>query len=247
MTADTRIRSTILAQTSPSTRGGEARIPPMLAQDKEVNVTSNRLQYKGTSATYSGNVMLWQGKTTIKAGTIVIEEKSGNLNASESVATVFFFEEVDPKTGLRKSAESTGTAEAFSYDDAKRLATYTGKAKLEGTQGNLTGDRILLFMKADHNELERTQAFGTNGSVVVKEGARIGKGNHLTYTAADDTYFMTGTPVEVTEEKEGTCTITLGADLTFSRSSDTAQVNGTPIFPHSSKTLKSCPAELKRK
>ncbi|MEX2661896.1 MAG: LptA/OstA family protein [Vicinamibacterales bacterium] len=247
MTADTRVRSTILAQTSPSARGGEARIPPMLAQDKEVNVTSNRLQHKGSSATYSGDAKLWQGKTTIKAGSIVIEEKSGNLTASEAVATVFVFEEVDPKTGSRTSAESTGKADAFSYDDARRLATYTGKAQLQGTQGHLTGDRILLYLKADQNELERTEAFGINGSVVVREGPRIGKGNHLTYIAADDTYLMTGTPVEVVEEKQGTCTITLGAELKFSRSSETAQVRGTPIFPHTIKTLPSCPAELKRK
>jgi lipopolysaccharide transport protein LptA len=248
MRADTRVRSTILAETSPRARGGEARIPSMLAQDQEVNVTSNRLHYKGSSATYSGDVKLWQGTTTtIKAGSIVIEEKSGNLTASEGVATVFLFEEVDPKTGSRKPAESTGRAEAFSYDDAKRLATYTGKAQLQSTQGHLTGERILLFMKADHNELERTEAFGTNGSVVVRDGARIGKGNYLKYTAADDTYFMTGTPVEVVEETQGTCRITLGASLKFSHSSETAQVDGTPIFPHSQKTLTACPPELRRK
>jgi len=246
MTADTEIRSTILAQASPSARG-QARIPTMLAQDKEVNVRSNRLHYKGSSATYSGNVTLWQGKTTIKAGSIVIEEKSGNLTASEAVTTVFLFDEVDRKTGSRKTAESTGQAEAFSYDDAKRVATYTGKAQLQGTQGHLTGDRILLFLKAGQNELERTEAFGTNGSVVVREGARIGKGSYLRYIAADDTYFMSGTPVEVVEETQGTCTITLGAELKFSRSSETAQVRGTEIFAHSRKTLPSCPAELRPK
>jgi lipopolysaccharide transport protein LptA len=246
MTADTRVRSTILAQKSPGTRGAEARIPSMLAQDQEVNVTSNRLQYKNTSATYSGNVTLWQGKTRIKAPTIVIDEKSGNLTASEGVATVFLFDDVDSKTGVRTSTESTGKADTFAYDDAKRLATYTGKAQIQGGLGNLAGDRILLFMKASQNELERTEAFGANGSVVVREGARIANGDHLTYTAVDDTYVMTGILVEVVEEKEGTCTKTQARSVRFSRSSETAQFEGTEIFPHTARTLP-CPPELTRK
>jgi hypothetical protein len=102
-------------------------------------------------------------------------------------------------------------------------------------------------MKPGQNELERTQAFGTNGAVIVREGSRIGKGNQLTYNAADDTYRMSGTPVEVVLEAQGTCTITLGSELQFSRSSETTEVKGTPIFPHSRKTLTACPPELRRK
>ena len=70
--------------------GSEVRIPAMLKQDQPVNVTAQRLDYDGnkSEATYTGNAQLWQGETVIKAPTLVIDSKNGNLDASGSVATV---------------------------------------------------------------------------------------------------------------------------------------------------------------
>ena len=65
----------------------------MLAQDKEVNVTSNRLVYTAAGATYTGDAKLWQDKTTVKGATILIDEKTGNLTASGGATTVFMFDE----------------------------------------------------------------------------------------------------------------------------------------------------------
>ena len=245
MTADTNVRSTIMPQKAGS-KPGEARLPSMLAPDKEANVTSNRLDYTKAGATYSGNVTLWQDKTTIKGATILLEEKTGNLTASGGATTFLVFEEADAKTGTRRLVNSTGKAETFVYNDAKRLATYTGKAQIDGSQGNVTGDRIELFLKPKVNELERAEAFGTNRGVVVREGQRLAKGDHLTYTAVDENYNMTGRPVEVTEEKNGTCSLTVGNRVTFSRASETARVEGDGTFPHTMKTLPACPPELKR-
>lgn len=247
MTADTAVRSTILPQKGKAAAGSAARIPSMLAQEQEVNVTSNRLQYKGTAATYSGDVRLWQDKTTIKGDTILIEEKTGNLTATGGVTTVFFFEDTDRKTAAKRVVESTGKARTFVYNDARRTATYTEAAQIDGPQGNVSGDRIVLFLKPGVNELERAEAFGVKGSVVVIEGPRIAKGDHLVYTAADDNYMMNGTPVEVIEEKKnGTCQSTVGAAATFSRTSDQANFQGTRIFPATGKTLDKCPAGLGR-
>ena len=88
--------------------------------------------------------------------------------------------------------QSTGKGETFVYNDAKRLATYTDKAQVDGTHGNVTGDRIELFLKPGVNELERAIAYGTKGSVVFREGQRFAKGDQLTHTAADDNYMMIG-------------------------------------------------------
>lgn len=245
MTAETSVRSTIMPQKSKGAPT-DAKLPAMLAPGREVNVTSNRLHYQDTGATYSGNVALWQDKTTIKGAEIHIDEKSGNLTASGGATTFFVFDETDRKTGVKRPVDSTGKAETFTYDDAKRLATYTGGAQINGAQGNVSGDRILLFLKPVGNELERAEAFGTDGSVVVREGRRLANGNHLTYTSSDDNYVMIGTPVDVTEEEKGTCSRTLGAKVTFSRTSETASVEGNGIFPHTRKTLTACPAELAR-
>jgi lipopolysaccharide transport protein LptA len=258
LTAETNVRSTIQPQRksgSADQRTGESaggpKLPSMLSQDEPVNVTSDRLSYAGAKAAaiYSGNATLWQGAdTTIKAPTISIDDQNGNLSASGKVATAFVLEQTDRKTGTKRREPTTGTAETFEYVDAKRLATYTGKAHIRGPQGDVTGQRIELFMKAGANELERAEAYGANGEVQVTEAHRIAKGSHLTYTAADETYLMMGTPVEVIEEKDGVCKLTVGATVTFNRATESATVAGPEGGRISMKgeTLKACPAELTR-
>ncbi len=56
----------------------------MLKQDQPVNVTADELTYDGPAATaaYTGNAQLWQGETSIKGSTIVIDEKTGDLAAT---------------------------------------------------------------------------------------------------------------------------------------------------------------------
>lgn len=252
MAAETKVRSTIQPERNRQGRGGQAaRLPSLLADDEPVNVTSNRLAYKGTgsAAVYSGNVTLWQGAdTTIKAATISIDDKTGNLAASGNAATTFAFQETNRKTGEKTRQPTIGNADTFTYDDGRRLATYTGHAHMQGLQGDVTGEKIELYMKAGANELERAEAYGANGSVQVREGNRIAKGAHLTYTAADDRYLMIGTPVDVVENKNGTCTLTLGATVTFNRATESARVDGSASggIPMKSETLKACPAPLAR-
>jgi lipopolysaccharide transport protein LptA len=258
LTAESNVRSTIQPQKkggSGDQQAGKAaggpRLPSILSQDEPVNVTSDRLTYAGAKAAaiYSGNVTLWQGaETTIKAPTISIDDQNGNLTASGKVTTAFVLEQTDRKTGTTRREPTTGTAETFEYVDGKRLATYTGKAHIRGPQGDVTGERIELFMKAGVNELQRAEAYGANGEVQVTEAHRIAKGSHLTYTAADETYLMTGTPVEVIEEKDGICKLTVGATVTFNRTTESASVAGPAGGKISMKgeTLKTCPAELIR-
>ncbi|MBA2302876.1 MAG: hypothetical protein H0W08_09600 [Acidobacteria bacterium] len=252
MTAETGVRSTIQPQkgrrAAADTKG---KTPSMLNDTEPVNVTSNRLAYKGvaSAAVYTGNVVLWQGAdTTIKATTITIDDKTGNLTAAGDATTTFLFEETDAKTGARRRQLTNGNADSFRYDDAKRLAIYDGKARIKGLQGDVTGDKIELFLKTGANELERVEAYGANGNVQVREGKRLAKGAHLTYTAVDDRYLMVGTPVEVIEEKNGTCTLTEGATVTFDRTTENAGVQGSAAgnIPMRAETLKACPAGLGR-
>ena len=247
MTADTKVRSTI-RQTAKAGEAGKA--PSMLAKDEPVNVTANRLTYKGrnSAATYTGNVTLWQGEdTTIKGASITIDDKSGNLAASGGVTTSFPVEDTGAKKGPARQT-TLGSAETFTYDDAKRLATYSVKANIRGPQGDLSGEKIELFLRKDSNSLQRAEAYGANGAVQVREGKRIAKGSHLTYTADDEQYLMIGAPVEIVEEKDGVCTETVGATARFNRVTEGASVEGATggNIPMAARTLKACPAGLGR-
>ena len=233
--AETDVRSSL----QPSGRKGQAgtdarRLPAMLDGDEPVNVTANALEYDGATATavYTGDARLFQGHTQIQADTIVVDDRHANLRARGHVRTVMFFDEASARTGTKTLVQTTATGDAMLYEDAKRVATYTtgptAKAHIVGTQGDVTAERIELFLKPGANELERAEA---DGKVVVKEGPRTGTGAHLTYTPADERYVMTGTPVEIEEKDAKTCRVTVGTTVTFRRSNVDMRIDNNGVAP----------------
>jgi lipopolysaccharide transport protein LptA len=246
LSAETEVRTTI----SPQKEGAAAgKTPSMLKQEEPVNARSNRLKYNGSTsqAVYSGAVTLWQEPdTTIRADTITVDDKSGDLTATGKAVTSFVMEETDQKTATRKRTPTHGTAETFRYIDAKRLAVYEGRAHLNGPQGDVTGDRIELFMKSGANEVERAEAYATTGQVVIKESRRIATGTRLTYTAKTEEYLIVGTPVEIIEEEKGSCTRMLGSTAIFNRAAGNTRITGSGPFATETHSLKECPAGLRR-
>jgi len=235
-------------QTPTATSAGkddsQTHVPALLKQDQPVTVTSNRLEYDGAAghAVYIGNSRLWQGDTKINADTIVVDDKTGNLEGRTNVHTEMMLDEVDQKTGARKSTKSTGESDTFVYDDEKRLATYTTKAHLISSQGDLTGEKLELYLAKDSNELERAEGYGANGTVIVKESDRVATGARVTYLAKDETYHMTGTPVDVVEIKRpDDCKKSIGAVLVFQRAVDSVNMKGNNLIRMESAPI-ACPA-----
>lgn len=247
MKADTRVRSLMLAQSKQAKPGDTAvKVPSMMKQDEPVNVQSNRLDYDGgkSVATYDGNARLWQEDTQIQADKIVIEDKTGNLRATSKVVTVMKLSQPGdkkPKGEKKPDAEPTNTtADELLYEDAKHRATYTGNAHMSGPSGDVTADKIELFLAEQGGELERAEA---DGSVVSRQDTRRAHGKHLTYLAKDDTYTMTGTPVKIFDQTPTNCRITEGATLIFHRTGNTTIASGNDTTGQTTKTAPVCPPE----
>ena len=103
----------------------------MFKQDKPVNVTAATLHYDGTlsKATYEGKAQLWQGETSIKADTIAIESKTGDLTATGSVVTTTMLEQTD-QNEQEGARPDDGDGEGVQVQrSAARRATYTGDAQ----------------------------------------------------------------------------------------------------------------------
>ncbi len=226
--AETKVRGVVLPKKGGKPAGESGRVPAMLKQDDMVTVTSNRLDYDGTAsrAVYDGDARLWQAETEIRAGTITLDDKSGNLTAQTNVKTQFFFQQEDAKTKQKKLVRQDGAADAFMYDDAKRVATYTTNAVLNGPEGNLTADKVELHLNAKTNELERVEAYD---NVTLKEGVRTVTGSRLTYVVAEDRYVMSGMagkPVYLMEKGQTSCTEMIGPKLIFRRTTHSMKVEG---------------------
>jgi lipopolysaccharide export system protein LptA len=133
------------------------------------------------------------------------------------------------------------------YDDAKRLATYTAtgstRARLTGVQGDLHGNKIDLYLREGGSELDRAEA---DTNVEVTDVKLNATGAHMVYTAADDTYVMTGTPVvAIQKDEKNQCKQTDGTTLTYVRPVDRLRVDAMPGLPFISTSLPSCPAKLR--
>jgi lipopolysaccharide export system protein LptA len=228
MKADTNVRSVV--QQQHDAKQGDVKMPGMLKQGEPVNVKANRLDYDGNAslATYTGNARLWQEDTVIQADRIVLDDKNGNLHATTGVKTVMTLkqapsENTRPSPSAKPPDPTTTVAEDFVYQDSKHLATYTTKAHMSGPDGDVTADRLELYLTDDGGELERAEAYD---NVVSRQVTRRAYGNHLTYVAAKDEYTMVGTPVKIYDDTPPNCKVTTGATLTFHQAVDTIRSIG---------------------
>jgi lipopolysaccharide export system protein LptA len=178
--------------------------------------------------------VLFQGTTSIKADTITLDDKQGDLTASGGVVSVL---PIAGKSASGSSSTSTGKAAEFQFQDAKRLAVFSKDAQLDGIQGNLQADRIELRLAPKDNTLERLEAQGTTVRVVIEK--REATGTQLTYLPDDEQYKLVGSPVKFVES----CRETTGRTLTFFRGSERILVDGNQEQRTQSKGNSNCPEQ----
>ena len=205
----------------PGETANDIKMPSMLKQDQEVYVVGNKLDYDGTSSTgtYTGGARLFQGETSIKGESIVIDNKAGNLSAAGGVTTTTVLDQVG-KDKQKERVHSIATASDFAYDDAARRMTYTKDAHMSGPDGDMTATRIELYLKPSGDELERAEAYE---NVALREQNRETKGSKLIYTTANETYVVTGAPVKIVDPCQRE---TIGRTLTFNKGADSIVVDG---------------------
>ena len=72
----------------------DVKMPSMLKQDQPVIRRRGRARLRRAHAkgVYTGSALLFQGDTTIKGATIVVDDKTGDLTASGGVTTTSILE-----------------------------------------------------------------------------------------------------------------------------------------------------------
>jgi LPS export ABC transporter protein LptC len=223
LAADGDVRSELKGSKGPEGAATAQKRPSMLRDDQPVYVTAKQLAYSGSGGTaqYTGDASLWQGETSIKAGTIALDDQQGNLSAKTGVRSTLRLQDTDPKTKKVEQKTTVATAEDFVFDNSTRRATYTTNARMVGPEGDLRATKIELYLAPTGNALERLEAYD---AVTLRSEGRTSSGARLTYFAADARYVMGGVPVRVLEQLAAECRETLGRILTFYRSTDTIQV-----------------------
>ena len=212
------------------------KMPSMLKQDQPVNVTATSLDYDGTASktTYTGAAQLWQGDTSIKGDAIAIDGKSGDLTAS-AVTSATMLEQTN-KEKKKERVRSIATAKELVYEDAPRRLTYTGEAHMSSPDGDMTAEKIELYLKPSGDELDRAEGYE---NVTLREQNRKTTGTRMTYTTADERYVIVGAPVKIVDECERETT---GKTLTFLKATDSIVVDGNQQTRTQTKGGGKCPS-----
>ena len=234
MTADTNIRSVMTPSSTPGD-GQAVKVPSMLDQNRPVYVKSNRLDYDSDAslATYTGSSRLWQESddgAVILADTIVLDDKTGNLHATTNVVTQMTMTRAgapDAPKPTQKPEQTITKATEMLYEDAKHRSTYTGGVHMNGPEGDVTSDKLVLFFTEQGGQLEHAEA---DGNVVSTQIARRAFGTHLVYLAKDDTYTMTGAPATVYDDTPPNCKVTKAPTVAYRQNAGTGSASGDGTF-----------------
>ena len=235
ITATGNVRSVLL----PTKNGDTAtKRPALLEETDPVNILAESFTYDedNRTADYTGKALLMQGQTTIRANTITVDETRGDLIANGKVITNLVIAGATKAEAGTKTKPTVARAETFTYSDQTRTATYTTTAQLDGEQGNLSASKLELMLAKEDNALETLEA---NGGVKAIVDKRTVTGTRLTYSTADDKYFVVGAPVRMVDAD---CQETSGRTLTFWRASDRVQVDGNNEVRTQTKGGGKCPA-----
>jgi lipopolysaccharide export system protein LptA len=225
LTAKGDVKS-VLQPPKKSSANDSAKLPSMLKQDQAVNVTADNMTFDGEAnkATYDGRpAVLFQADTSIKAESIVIDSKSGDLTASGQVMTSTMLDQTEKDTKKKERVRSLATAKTFTYEDKARKASYAGDVHFSQAENDLAAGSVDLFLKESGNEIERAEASDASNGLVMREQGRRTTGSKMTFSAADDRYDVTGAPVAITDQ----CgRVTNGRTLTFKKATDTIEIDG---------------------
>ena len=232
----------------PGEQANDVKMPSMLKQDQPVFVVADALDYDGAHAkgVYTGSALLFQGDTTIKAPTIVVDDKTGDLIASGGVTSTSILEGTAKAGGQPAGGEgggdrkgervpSTATAGEMTYADADRRLTYTVDVHMTGPDGDMKAAKIELYLKPSGDELERLEAYD---ALTLREQSRTTTGLRMTYTTADEKYIVSGTPVTIIDQCDRETT---GKTLTFVKASDSIVIDGSRQIRTQTKGGGKCP------
>jgi lipopolysaccharide export system protein LptA len=205
LNASGEVRSDLKPDTSKPASSG------LFEGSQKISANADELEYdddKG-DAVYTGKAFVKQGSSTVRADRVSMSSRTSNLSASGNVQTTLTLDNAPgsaatpaagtPMPGTMPcsvAGASCVNAAKMAYDDARRVATYTTGASLIGSGDTaMMADKITLTLAQEGHALALVTA---EGSVVANMSHdQQSQGTRLVYTAATDSYVVTGVPLVI--------------------------------------------------
>jgi lipopolysaccharide export system protein LptA len=241
-TADTlrmnRVTGDAIAEGNVKTTYSDLREQPngaLLAGASPIHVTARTMNARrdSTTATYSGDVRLWQDANVVEASNIDFDRDHRSILARGNGRPVSMALVQVDKNGKVTPISISSTR--LTYTDDQRRAEFEGGVSARGADMTVTADHVDAFLAPrNQNNANRMKGQGqldrlvAEGNVIVQEPGRKAVGNQLTYTVADDKLVLSGGSPSIFDAERGK---TRGDSLTFFTRDDRVLVEGKDSSP----------------
>jgi lipopolysaccharide export system protein LptA len=224
----------------------------ILSASAELHHASQLSEFRGTDAQPA---KMWQEASQVQAATLLFDGAKHTFSARPATAgtpihAVLVGNPPAPKPGAKARAAAVirVASPKMDYNDLQHEATFAGGVTLDGSMGEVKGERAAVFLspaeKASTEQLKApavkaaaspTPFSGSLDRVVVLGDVRFNQpgrkatGDELLYTAASGNYVLTGTPAKppvVVDAQQGSIT---GTTLLFGDAGSTIVVSGAPV------------------
>lgn len=180
---------------------------PFLSVERPVFITSNsaEIDHLAEIAVYHGNARAWQDNNYVRADTLTIRQKEGEMSAEGSVQSLLY--EVRNIGGRQGTSPVHAASNRMTFDRERRVLRYDGEVDIRQGPDRIRSAATTVFL-SERNEVNRTVM---ERDVVITQPGRKASGDHAQYEAERDTVVLRGRPARVEDTVRG---FSEGAELT---------------------------------
>jgi LPS export ABC transporter protein LptC len=180
-------------QTGGATPFGETNAP--------VFVTSENAEFnhKTEIGTYSGNARAWQENNYVRADTLILRQKQGELYGEGSVQSLLYDAKRN-ENGKESNVPVYAQSQKIYYFKDKNQLRYENDVDIRQGTDRIVAGVANVFLN-DKNELSQTVA---ERNVVVTSPNRKAVGDYAQYTTADENVILRGNPARIDDAENGT-------------------------------------------
>ncbi len=181
---------------------------PFTSTSKPVYVTASSAEFNHLEETgiYTGNARAWQENNYVRAEKLVLNQKSGQLNADGSVQSLLYDVKKKDK-GKESSVPVYASSQKLFYNRENRILRYEENVDIRQGSDRITAGVANIYL-TETNEMSKTIA---ETNVVITQPNRRATGDWAQYTSDTEVAILRGNPAKIEDAENGS---SQGAQMT---------------------------------
>ncbi len=198
-----KVSTTYLSQkqTGGATPFGQTNAPVFVTAD------AAEFDHRAETGVYKGNARAWQENNYVRADTLTLRQKEGELNGEGAVQSLLY-DAKRKENGKETNVPVFARSQKIFYFKDKNLLRYETDVDIRQGADQIVAGVANVYLN-DKNEVAQTVA---EKGVVVTSPNRKAVGDYAQYVAADETIVLRGNPAKIDDSETGS---TQGAQVKF--------------------------------